>query len=220
MTLKKLTIVAYSDPGFSQKVGDFPLQINPESYRQTYSTQYTDNDSTDTAGVTTKFYVQDPQKVSFDFYLDATGVVQPAIDSVGEAIASFKAIAYSYNGTIHAPNYLELVWGNGMAFNCRLTSLDIDYTLFRSDGAPVRAKLSAAFEEYLSPQEIAQRANKSSPDLTHARVVHAGDTLPAMCHRIYGDSKHYLGVAEYNGLSHFRQLQPGATLYFPPLAKS
>lgn len=220
MSLKKLTVMAYSDPGFSDKLGEYPLQINPESFRQTHSTQYTDNDSTDTAGVTTKFYVSDPQKVNFDFYLDATGVMETAITSVAAEIVNFKNIAYDYNGQIHAPNYLELVWGNGVTFNCRLISLDIDYTLFWSDGTPVRAKLSAGFEEYLSPQEIAQRANKSSPDMTHARTVRSGDTLPAMCHRIYGDSKYYLGVAAHNGLSNFRQLVPGSTLFFPPLAKT
>ncbi|UGQ48174.1 CIS tube protein [Massilia endophytica] len=220
MTLKKLTIIAYADPGFSQKVGDYSVQINPESYRQTHSTQYTDNDSTDTAGVTTKFYVQDPQKLTFDFYLDATGVVQPSITSVATEISNFKTVAYSYNGTIHAPNYLEIVWGNGVSFNCRLTSLDIDYTLFQSDGTPVRAKLSVGFEEYLSPQEIAQRANKSSPDLTHARVVQGGDTLPNMCFQIYGDPKHYPGVAAYNELDNFRALQSGMVLYFPPLAQT
>jgi hypothetical protein len=220
MTLKKLAIVAYADPGFSQEVGTYSVQINPESYRQTHTTQYTENDSTDTAGVTTKFYVQDPQKLNFDFYLDATGVMQPAITSVATEIKNFKTIAYSYNGTIHSPNYLAVVWGSGVEFYCRLTSLDIDYTLFQSDGTPVRAKLSAGFEEYLSPQEIAQRANKSSPDMTHARIVVSGDTLPSMCNQIYGDSKYYLGVAAYNHLNNFRRLKPGSTLYFPPLRKS
>jgi len=219
MTLKKLSIVAYSDSGFSDKVGAYSVQINPESYRQTHSTQYTDNDSTDTAGVSTKFYVQDPQKVSFDFYLDATGVMEQAIASVSSEIDNFKKLAYSYNGEIHEPNYLEIVWGNGVTFNCRLTSLDIDYLLFQSDGTPLRAKLSVGFEEYLSPLEIVQRSNKSSPDMTHARTVVAGDALPAMCYAIYGDSKYYLGVAAFNQLNNFRNLKPGTVIYFPPLAK-
>ena len=219
MTLKKLAIVAYADSGFTQNVGTYTLQLNPETYRQTHTTQYTKNDSTDAAGVTTKFYTLDPQKLSFEFYLDATGVAQPAIASVADEIASFKTVAYSYNGTIHSPNYLEIVWGSGAQFYCRLTSLDIDYLLFRSDGTPLRAKLNVAFEQYLSPNQIEQSANKSSPDLTHARVVVAGDTLPAMCDKIYGDSKYYLGVAARNGLSHFRKLTPGHTLYFPPLEK-
>ncbi|HZX26322.1 MAG TPA: peptidoglycan-binding protein [Telluria sp.] len=219
MTLKKLSIVAYSDSGFTQNVGTYTLQINPATYKQTHTTQYTKNDATDAAGVTTKFYTLDPQRVTFEFHLDATGVVQPAITSVSDEISKFKTVAYSYNGSIHSPNYLELVWGAGAQFNCRLVNLDIDYLLFRSDGTPIRAKLNVTFEQYLSPTQIQQGANKSSPDLTHARVVVAGDTLPAMCARIYGDSKYYLGVAAYNGLTNFRKLAPGRTLYFPPLEK-
>lgn len=218
--MKKLVINAYADTAYSQAAGSYTLQLNPETYKQSHATKYTANDSTDTAGVTTKFYVQDPQKVNFDFYLDATGVVVPAISSVSEEIASFKTVAYTYNGTIHSPNYLQLVWGGGVQFNCRLTSLDIDYLMFQSDGTPLRAKLSVSFEQYLSPQEIAQSANKSSPDLTHARTVVGGDTLPAMCAQIYGDSKYYPGVALHNGLNNFRSLQPGAVLYFPPLGKA
>ncbi len=220
MTLKKLAIVAYSDPGFTQSVGSYSVQVNPETYRQTHATQFTKNDSTDAAGVTTKFYVQDPQNLSFEFYLDATGALQPAIASVADEINKFKTVAYAYNGAIHGPNYLQIVWGSGAQFNCRLTSLDIDYMLFRSDGTPIRAKLSVGFEQYLSPQQIEQAANKSSPDLTHQRSVVAGDTLPSMCERIYGDSKYYIGVAAYNGLHNFRSLRPGTTLIFPPLEQS
>lgn len=218
MKLEKLEIQAYADLAFTQDLGSFALQINPESYKLSHATQYTKNDSTDTAGVTTKFYVQSPQTLAFDFYLDGTGAVQPAAPGVAAQIAQFKQIAYNYNGKIHSPNYLKIVWGGGIEFECRLTSLDIDHTLFKPDGTPLRAKLSVGFEQYLSPTEIARRANKSSPDLTHARVVRAGDTLPNLCYQIYGDSKYYWGVAEYNRLDQFRRLTPGATLYFPPLA--
>lgn len=219
MTLKKLAIIAYTDPGFTQDAGTYTLQLNPESYRQTHATRYTANDATDAAGVTTKFFNIEPQQLSFEFHLDATGAAQPAIASVGDEIANFKKVAYTYNGTIHSPNYLEVVWGSGAQFYCRLTALDIDYLLFRSDGTPLRAKLNVTFQQYLSPTQIEQSANKGSPDLTHARVVVAGDTLPALCARIYGDARYYLGVAAYNGLSHFRKLVPGSTLYFPPLEK-
>ena len=59
-------------------------------------------------------------------------------------------------------------------------------------------------------------ANKSSPDLTHLREVGAGDTLPLMANRIYGNSADYIKVAKYNNLKAFRQLIPGQKLFFPP----
>jgi len=48
--------------------------------------------------------------------------------------------------------------------------------------------------------------------------VRDGDTLPLLCHRIYGDPGYYLDVARHNQLTDFRQLRPGAKLHFPPLA--
>ncbi|MFZ6774430.1 CIS tube protein [Undibacterium sp. SXout7W] len=212
----KLVVNAFSDSAFTQQVGTFTLQINPESYRHQHTTQYTKNDSTDTAGVTTKFYVQSPQVISFDFYLDATGIV-PGVSNVASAVADFKKVAYNYNGTIHSPNYLQIVWGTSNAFNCRLTSLNLEYNLFKPDGTPLRAKLSVEFEQYLSPNEITQASGKQSPDMTHARTVEAGDTLPVMCYQIYGDSKYYTWIARFNKLNHFRSLKPGTTIYFPPL---
>lgn len=216
MSLEKMAITAFSDPKFSQKIDTFTVQINPESYKHSHNTEYTANDSTDTAGVTKKFYVQSPQEVSFSFYLDGTGIVA-GVTNVATAIKNFKTLIYSYNGNIHSPNYVQLSWGAGFTFNCRLESLDIDYLLFKPDGTPLRAKLDVNFVEYLSPDEIVKRSQKNSPDMTHLRIVQAGDTLPQMCYTIYGDSKYYWAVAEFNGLDHFRQLQPGSSLLFPPL---
>jgi nucleoid-associated protein YgaU len=48
-------------------------------------------------------------------------------------------------------------------------------------------------------------------------LVRDGDTLPLLCERIYGDPGYYIDVARFNGLVHFRCLEPGTRLHFPPL---
>lgn len=57
-----------------------------------------------------------------------------------------------------------------------------------------------------------------SPPMTHIVTVRAGDTLPALCHRIYGDSGYYVKVAAFNNLNPLRKLKPGTQLLFPPLS--
>jgi len=213
--LEKLKIFAYSDTNLTEEIGQYTLQINPEKYAHKHSTALTKSRTTDTAGVTTKFNVHEPQNVSFEFYFDATGVV-PGMTSLPDAIKTFTDLVYTYNGDIHSPNYLRLLWG-ALNFECRITSLNIDYLLFNPNGIPLRAKLNVTFNEYLSPQKIALLAKKQSPDLTHARVAVAGDTLPLMCFRVYQDSKHYLDVARINNLSDFRNLKPGQQIFFPQL---
>lgn len=213
--MKKLNIIAYSDEQFTRKIGEQALQINPETYSHNHVATYNPAQTTDTAGTTTKYSKIEPETVSFSFYLDGTGVVSKL--NLSNAIKQFKQLVYQYNGDIHSPNYLLLLWGD-FIFKCRLTKLDIEYTLFDPDGIPLRAKLSPGFQQYLSPDDLAKISGKNSPDMTHLRQAGAGDTLPLMCQRIYGDSRHYLMVANHNGLTHFRDLQPGQSIVFPPLS--
>ncbi len=219
--LEILKILAYSDDNLTQKVGQYTLQINPEKYSQQYTTKFAENETLNTGGVTNKFVVQKPQDLSLEFYLDATGVVPQtkggaSVTSVMDEINKLKAVVYSYNGNIHSPNYLRVLWGT-LTFDCRLLSMDIEYLLFTPRGVPLRAKLSPKFTQYLSPEKLELKAKKKSPDLTHYRTVVSGDTLPLMCYRIYQDSTHYIAVAKMNGLDNFRQLEPGRQIFFPPL---
>lgn len=223
MAMMKLTMVAFSDPGYTMPLlaaGTYIAQINPETFSHTHSLDYTTAAPTDTAGATTKYNTTNPETLSFSFYLDGTGVVTDlgvlSAALVPLAVARFKQVAYRYNGEIHSPNYLLLVWGTFL-FKCRLTDLQIEYTLFDALGIPLRAKLTPSFTQFLDPCDLSKIAAKNSPDMTHLRQVAAGDTLPLMCQRIYGDSSHYLMVANHNGLVHFRDLRPGQSIAFPPL---
>jgi nucleoid-associated protein YgaU len=219
--LEKLQILAYSDENLTQSVGQYSVQINPEKYSQQYSTELVSNKSLTTGGVTTKFVTQMPQDLDLEFYLDATGVVQPTgnankVTSVADEIGKFNAVVYSYNGNIHSPNYLRILWGK-LSFDCRMSGMGVEYLLFSPSGVPLRAKLSPKFKQYLSSQKLALESKNSSPDLTHYRTVAAGDSLPLMCHRIYRDSKYYVDVARVNRLVDFRNLEPGQRIFFPPL---
>ena len=216
--LTKYKMYAYADAAFSQLVGSYTLQINPETYKHSHSSIYGKAKTTGTAGQSTEFEVMAPQTMTFEFYLDATGVI-PGVQNLASEIKRFKSLVYAYNGNVHSPNYIKLVWA-GPPFLCRLTSLDIEYTLFKPDGMPLRAKLFVAFEEFLSPAAIAAQAKRHSPDMTQVRTVQAGDTLPLMCFRIYGDSNYYIQVARFNGMANFRNLKAGSTLQFPPVARA
>ena len=214
MSPEKLQIYAYSDEQYTSPAGTYTVQINPESFSQTHTATYNPAETTDTAGTTTKYSRIDPETLTFSFFLDGTGVV--SVLQLTDSIKTFKKLVYRYNGQIHSPNYLLLIWGE-FSFKCRLTQLEIDYTLFDADGVPLRAKLTPHFQQYLSPDDLAKISGRNSPDMTHLRQVMAGDTLPLMCQRIYGNSGYYLMVANYNGLTRFRRLEAGQFIVFPPL---
>ncbi len=223
----KMTITAYSDPSFTTKVSTvtnpFTVWINPASYSYKQTISYNDRQAQGSSGPSPEFNRVADEEISFDLMFDATGVIPPPggqtsySHGVADGISQFMALAATMNGGIHSPNYLILAWAQ-LQFQCVLTSMNINYTLFMPDGTPLRAKMAAVFQSYTSERQLAKEAKKASPDMTHLVTVTAGDTLPLLCYQIYGASGYYLKVARHNRLLDFRALVPGTQLVFPPLA--
>ncbi|MNC90288.1 hypothetical protein D3C83_63700 [compost metagenome] len=84
---------------------------------------------------------------------------------------------------------------------------------------PLRAVITASFSDNSDDQTRVAIAQDQSADLTHSRLVKAGDTLPLLCYQIYGDPGLYVKVARANRLDDFRNLIPGERIIFPPLEK-
>lgn len=228
--MEKLHIEAYTD--VNRKLLADPhkmtLMFNPTSYKKKHAIAYDtpSQQAINTPGKPARYAYTPPGDLSFQFILDGTGVnyfgAEQAIrlmknESVKKDIAKFEKLCLKMNGSIHEPHFLKIVWGDHLSFSARLRSLDITYKLFDESGDPVRAELDVVFVEDKSAETIFREAGKSSPDLTHVRVVKSGDTLPLLCKEIYGSSVHYLRVANHNSLDNFRELIPGQKLNFPPL---
>ncbi|MGA9579983.1 MAG: hypothetical protein WBV90_20395, partial [Terrimicrobiaceae bacterium] len=105
-------------------------------------------------------------------------------------------------------------------FKCVLNELNLEYTLFRADGTPLRASATAKFVGYVEDELRVATERRESTDLTHLRVIRDGEKLQDHVVSIYGDATLYLEVARVNRLVNFRRLATGQTLVFPPVNKS
>lgn len=216
--LERLRIRAYTAPDYTGPVfAEFEAYVNPGELTLAYEMEY---DSAQGAGTTNsrmEFKKVKPGDLSLSFFLDGTGANgRPA--GVQALVESFQRVT-GYNGDIHRPNYLKVMWGTLQIKRCVLKSASIVYKLFQPDGVPLRAVINATFTDNSDDQTRVALAQDQSPDLTHVRVLKAGDTLPGLCHAIYGDPRLYARVARANGLDGFRDLAPGTRVVFPPLEK-
>lgn len=215
--LERLLIRAYSDPGFDTLIGSFESYVNPAEIVLSYELEYNSAQGAGTTGSRMEFNKAKPGDLTLSFFLDGTGANGRPID-VQAKIAEFQTVT-GYNGDIHQPNYLKVVWGTLAVKRCVLKSATITYKMFRPNGVPLRATINAVFTDAVSDQQRVAMAQDSSPDLTHVRTLGAGDSLPLLCQQIYGDPHLYLKVARANGLTSLRELPVGTRLRFPPLAK-
>ncbi|MET0519981.1 MAG: hypothetical protein ABW005_14250, partial [Burkholderiaceae bacterium] len=79
--------------------------------------------------------------------------------------------------------------------------------------------ITATFIDAVEDQTRVALAQDASPDLTHQRVLRAGQSLAGLCEQIYGDPLLYLKVARANGFDSLRGLPAGTRVRFPPLQK-
>lgn len=225
--LKKMKIVAYSKADYSDssRKGEYTALINPDSYQLEYKIEYNNEQGQGSSSSQQRYKFTKPEDLSFEFLFDATGVLatdtglSPPKEDIAEDIQKFKELLTAYDGSSHQPHHLKLFWGT-LLFKGRLTSLQIQFKLFKPDGRPLRAVAKATFKGSLEENFRVALENSQSPDVTHLRKVMAGDTLPLMCYQIYGDSKFYLEVAKANRLADFRNLKAGDELFFPPIEKA
>ena len=217
--LEKLVVRAYSAPDYAEAslVGSFTAYVNPSELTIAYEMEYDSAQGSGTTGARMDFKKVKPGDLQLVFFLDGTGANGTKID-VQEQVDAFTTVT-GYNGDIHRPNYLLVAWGTIQVKRCVLKSASIAYKLFKPDGTPLRATISATFVDAVEDQTRVALAQDSSPDLTHVRVLRAGQTLAALCTEIYGDPTLCVKVARANGLDGVRRLPAGTRLRFPPLAK-
>ncbi|GAA4460520.1 LysM peptidoglycan-binding domain-containing protein [Nibrella saemangeumensis] len=221
--LEKLKIIGFKDSTYNdppEGMETFEAMLNPESYTLDYKVEYQDAQGQGASTAQQRFTVKKPEEFSFELLIDSTGIVDNnPRESIEDDIIKLRDLLLKYEGDIHEPKHFKVVWGS-LLFKGRCTGLNINIKLFNPDGKPIRAICKISFKGSVEDNLRTATERRRSPDLTHYRLVKAGDTLPMLCYQIYGHSGYYLQVARVNKLANFRQLVPGQELQFPPLEKN
>jgi hypothetical protein len=240
-TLEKLTIKSYKKPIFEGDEKEMEVQINPNSVSWNSSVTF---DEGDKLGMVEQEIKQprigglNPDTLSFKIIFESSGPIDGPWElgltgkeytEAGELVAELKNLVHKYDGGTHGIRYLKIYWGNFFGekemldprpcFRCVLSSMNVDYTLFRPNGTAIRAEVNLSFTGFLSKEELEEIKKTNSPDMSHYYTIKQGSRLTDMCYEIYGSNKYYLEVAKINGLVNFNRLEPGQKLLFPPLGK-
>jgi Contractile injection system tube protein len=116
----------------------------------------------------------------------------------------------------HAPPICQITWGN-FHFRGVVDHVSGRFTLFLSDGTPVRATLNVTFKEYIDVDQLVKVQPTESSDHQKTRVVKRGDRIDHIAAEEYGDPAKWRPIAEANNLDDPSHLVAGAVLSIPPL---
>ncbi len=116
---------------------------------------------------------------------------------------------------LHAPPVCKFLWGKGIEFVFVLSKMTKKFTMFDSNGTPVRATLTVIFNEYLTEAEL--KKPTSSPDRTKIYTLKEGDSLWAIADKEYGNPGQWRVIAEANDIENPRIPPVGQEIEIPPL---
>jgi nucleoid-associated protein YgaU len=115
------------------------------------------------------------------------------------------------------PPVIEISWGepgpkeSDFPFQGVISSLNQSFTLFSSEGTPLRANLTVSLTEF--------RLKESAVTITDAsaalRVVKAGDRLEALAATHLNDPAQWRSLAQANNIDDPRRLPVGLRLTIP-----
>jgi nucleoid-associated protein YgaU len=223
MELVKLKIRPLSP----SKLDEIEVLFNPSSYSISKSVTWSPPQSPSGAEAATQRKVNAPtlefggggsRQLTLELFFDVTEPVKgKKIDDVRDLTNQIVALT-RIERDLKRPPTCEVSWGTApeksdFPFIGVVSNLTQNFTLFRSNGKPVRAKLNVTFTEFLDPEKDQRQTD---PELT-TRLVKRGDTLSGIAADVYRDPKLWRIIAEANHLDDPRRLEIGRRLTIPKL---
>jgi hypothetical protein len=212
----------------------FPVQFNPSEYTMSKGTQIAEIPIPGLDQPILQFVRGQTETMAVDLFFDSSedGMGPDSMPVTKKTDKFYELI--KIDRETHAPPVLRFMWGQSdfagsnfdgnwasqartNGFQCVVESVKQRFTLFSSEGTPLRAVLSVTLREYYSLEEQIQRINFNSPDHTHVYVVQRADTLAHIAALKYDDPRQWRHIADQNGLTDPLALTPGMVLDVPPI---
>lgn len=162
-----------------------------------------------------EFSGSEPCKLTVEMFFDATGRHDGSVVKAVESL--FACCVPTPESAGHdkaSPPLVVLHWGDIASFPAFVTSVSAKYTLFGSDGTPIRALCSVALEE-MPDEPRRQNPTSGGRSVRRAHQVVAGDSLASLAYAEYGDPGQWRRLADYNGIDDPLRVRTGTVLLLP-----
>lgn len=190
-----------------------PVLFNPTEYSLEISNKYQKSGPPGLSNPIIQFVNGEADQLSMDLYFDThtDGGGRPVTETT-QRIASLMWI----DSATHAPPRILFQWGH-LSFKAVIEKLTQRFTMFRSDGLPVRATMNISFTQYRTLAEQLVQPRRNSADKTKRRVLNAADSIWLLAHREYQDVRYWRAIARRNRIEDPRDIAAGEVLIVPQL---
>ncbi|WP_432666840.1 LysM peptidoglycan-binding domain-containing protein [Wukongibacter baidiensis] len=201
-----------------KEIKTISVLFNPSEYSISNSNDIKEQDIKGLDGKTEQFLGGGRETLSMKLFFDTYTMRTDArseYQDVRDYTKEIKNLMNIYSDD-HAPPMCAVTWGS-LYFKGYLESLNERYTMFSSEGVPLRAYLDVSFKKVETVEEYLKGASFQSADRTKERILKDGDQLWTIAHNEYDDAGNWRPIAKANGIDNPRKIKPGTSLIVPSL---
>ena len=211
--MEKCAFTFYDQSMQLQPLTRFEAAYNPTEYTFSKTAQFAEHPIPGLDSPVLQFVRGQAETVSLDLFFDTSddGMGRNATPVTKQTDDFYRLV--KIRGDEHAPPVCLFTWGQtGLAgsslrgswesqkrengFKCVIESIRQRFTLFSSEGVPLRAMLTVGLKEYKSVQDQLTELNLQSADQTHAYTLRQGETLNDVANAVYGDPNAWRSILE------------------------
>jgi hypothetical protein len=149
--------------------------------------------------------------ISFELQMDTTDTGDDVSVHTNALLALMKV-----NTTKKRPPIVRLGWGRTTSFKCVVTSVNVSFTYFGSDGTPLRARANVSLKQFMDEaSHPLQNPTSGTRRSERLHQVRPGETLDRIAYQAYGDPTQWRLIAQRNGVKDPMRLPAGMSLILP-----
>lgn len=225
--VEKLTITPYDQENDKQIGNPIHVQFNPNTYSITKAltwngpqpTKPPDENKTEVKYNAPKltFGGGDSRQLSLELFYDVTENFEKLDSQDVRHLTNQIVMLTRIVKDATQPPVCKLDWGekppegSDFPFVGVVVNLGQRFTLFSSNGVPLRATLTVTFKEFIGLTKAVKEVDPEST--TH--VVRQGDSLSSIAAEVYRNATQWRLIAEANRIDNVRRLMPGMRLTIP-----
>jgi phage tail protein X len=192
-------------------------QFNPKDYSITKAVKWI-YDQVDGKNVgDAQFAGGEAQDMTVEIWFDSTDDGSDVRNKYQELLKMAEIDTSKQNTSTRKsePPQCKFQWGSYLSFTGVIKQIAQNFTLFKADGTPLRAKVNVTFTETAQPPQSQNPTSRT--ETRKIWVVHEGQTLDWIAYREYGNPAYWRYIAETNDLANPMDLRPGQVLKLVPL---
>lgn len=198
------------------RCGEIRFQFNPTELTLSKSAKWTrDAQKGGKKSAVPQFGGPEPSKLTLEMFLDASDIQDDSVvKTVEQLFACCVPTDETHRNKKGSPPWVVFHWGAVTGFPAYIKSVSVKYTLFTPTGTPIRGIATVNLEE-IAGEQSGQNPTSGAVAARRVHTVVAGDTLPSIAWREYGDPTMWRAVAAANEVDDPMRLRAGTALLLP-----